>query len=1531
MKTWNVRNEAQGSMERHHHYIVEFVLFADACAGVRRGAPTTPASTVKGPTNTKASTTHTANDTMRKALAAHRAQEEDEVEDGPPPVIGRPATATPQATTLPNQPAPTPPVATNDVPTASDEHPTNTTPTPTPTPTPTTTPTPTPTHPSLQCNVAKTAMVTDPTPEPQPEPTQDAAPPTTNRRHLWSTIRCDGACHGNGKVGAAMSIGVFVVGPSGQEQGYATTLPTIEGQKGTNNVAEWAAMLASMRLGVACTTSVHIVGDAEMVVEQLNGRRACRDAKHVPYFEACRKLAAENPHIDVKHEKRASNVRADKLAGDAIKDDVRDERLVRLVTVSNFDLRCLADADFHRLPRECVEKNPGPEGEEETERTREEARARVARERVEQKLVDIKVRNSTKRQRPKHTHATTFSRLSFVLGIALVLCSLWCGSPVGTDRTFPASAANFYILLQRPSVEFDANSPHDTLPARLQSPNDPWLRQTRRHTSTNIHQALAKGNVEPNPGPEMTTSRMTRQSTRNATSQSTPSPSISQPSPSPARPSAPPEPQRPSTATPPTPPQSQHAARRALSLPEIEALIATWGKGTTFTITWCFAPPGEMEEKTWTGTVSSRRNGKLTVSYERDGGGVQTGTLPPDARIITSALTAIKVENTVRTQAKTTTERDVEEATSSHTAFSTSSVDNDKTPMRAGFKTDTHFLHVYVTRMNAIIRPCTAADTVPTDEQNDAILGFLSGTKNIFATGPRPGKRGQSRANDTGTTRTQAQRILGRAIRLAQEGFVGKAARTLDTVTHDVPDVAKELLLQRLMDLHPKGTSAPPPPRHVEVAPVQCDELLAAAKHNCSGAAAGLSGMTDELFYRLCLDPRCLTPLTNMLTWIVNGRTSEEVRLRIIRCRLIALLKPDGGVRPIAIGETILKIASMIMANRNNHALAKHFEGLQFGCLAKGGAEIVAHNTRLDVSKGRAVMTIDARNAFNCPARTAMAACVYAIPEIASMWPLFFYQYGVASELFLFRDGEYSDTVRSESGSRQGTLDGGIYFNIVFHPILKWANNTFPTVNVYGYADDLTLTCVDAETLARMFPLIREKCAEIGLQIHVKKCEFFGNGTPMPASLSTEGVTEVFGCVKVVGAYVGNVTAVRAKLEAKLIKHDVMFARLRELGPGTQAFTILTQCLVPRQGYVIRVQTPEESDVVCTMFDERVSNVLQHWFQVDITERKTHSLLGLPRRLGGAGIRWSHEDRVTAYAASHHSSLEALHRETVAVAPMSQRDAADERHKAVAKELSKDAATKKHLEECSLDHAGRWMIACKAFMSSPLFAACMRLRLMAPNPSAPAQSQCLGCKGFFDDTAVFQRHIIGCASFPGTNATMKHHHCVRFLAGACKDAGLYTVIEPRGFESYKCTTCKCTLSAEQARVHAFSSCTGNVMRSGPDIKISWGAAEAAAVEEVYYDFTCVHTTSRSHADTSADKAIAEVTRNKRVKYVDSGMIASDAFEVIAVTALGYLPRNVVQLLREIATVARSEIEVLLDGLATCIQRGNGATLRAVKL
>ena len=61
-----------------------------------------------------------------------------------------------------------------------------------------------------------------------------------------------------------------------------------------------------------------------------------------------------------------------------------------------------------------------------------------------------------------------------------------------------------------------------------------------------------------------------------------------------------------------------------------------------------------------------------------------------------------------------------------------------------------------------------------------------------------------------GMTRTQAQRILGRAIRLAQEGFVGKAARTLDTVTHDVPDVAKEVLLQRLVDLHPKGTSAPP-------------------------------------------------------------------------------------------------------------------------------------------------------------------------------------------------------------------------------------------------------------------------------------------------------------------------------------------------------------------------------------------------------------------------------------------------------------------------------------------------------------------------------------------------------------------------------------------------------------------------------------------------------------------------------------------------------------------------------------------------
>jgi ribonuclease HI len=177
------------------------------------------------------------------------------------------------------------------------------------------------------------------------------APPRTTR---VTVIRCDGSCTDNGKKSATAAAAVHVRSPDGHEVTFSTHLPGVN----TNNGAEYAAVLAAIRVGSTCMTAAKVVGDSKLVVEQVKGTMECRAVHLQPLHRACRRLLAANPHVELMWEARASNKDADKAAKDAGSTRRRDN--TSDLFTCDFDERRLADADFLRLPRECVERKPGP-------------------------------------------------------------------------------------------------------------------------------------------------------------------------------------------------------------------------------------------------------------------------------------------------------------------------------------------------------------------------------------------------------------------------------------------------------------------------------------------------------------------------------------------------------------------------------------------------------------------------------------------------------------------------------------------------------------------------------------------------------------------------------------------------------------------------------------------------------------------------------------------------------------------------------------------------------------------------------------------------------------------------------------------------------------------------------------------------------------------------------------------------------------------------------------------------------------------
>ena len=89
-----------------------------------------------------------------------------------------------------------------------------------------------------------------------------------------------------------------------------------------------------------------------------------------------------------------------------------------------------------------------------------------------------------------------------------------------------------------------------------------------------------------------------------------------------------------------------------------------------------------------------------------------------------------------------------------------------------------------------------------------------------------------------------------------------------------------------------------------------------------------------------------LKSLTKLINLIGDGKIPEPLRPFFFGAKLIALIKIDGGLRPIAIGNTLRRIASKCTGSKALSERQNFFGNVQVGCRTKRGAEIAAHSFR---------------------------------------------------------------------------------------------------------------------------------------------------------------------------------------------------------------------------------------------------------------------------------------------------------------------------------------------------------------------------------------------------------------------------------------------------------------------------------------------------------------------------------------------------------------------------------------------------------
>jgi hypothetical protein len=193
-----------------------------------------------------------------------------------------------------------------------------------------------------------------------------------------------------------------------------------------------------------------------------------------------------------------------------------------------------------------------------------------------------------------------------------------------------------------------------------------------------------------------------------------------------------------------------------------------------------------------------------------------------------------------------------------------------------------------------------------------------------------------------------------------------------------------------------------------------------------------------------------LSAISAFLGLVAGGTIPVEIHPLFFDGRLLALFKKDGGLRTIAVGLSLRRVAAKIINKTTTEKLGPLMAPLELGVGVKGSMEAAVNATRRyfqDMPTSNcAVARLEFKNAFNTIRQNSMLEAVHnAIPESYSF---IYASYSSPSILF---DG--SDTLSSEEGVQQGDPIGPLLFCLAIHPILAKCKAELRVC----YMDDITL------------------------------------------------------------------------------------------------------------------------------------------------------------------------------------------------------------------------------------------------------------------------------------------------------------------------------------------------------------------------------------------------------------------------------------------------------------------------------------------
>lgn len=525
-----------------------------------------------------------------------------------------------------------------------------------------------------------------------------------------------------------------------------------------------------------------------------------------------------------------------------------------------------------------------------------------------------------------------------------------------------------------------------------------------------------------------------------------------------------------------------------------------------------------------------------------------------------------------------------------------------------------------------------------------AIDARCSGDSPPLPAGPASPRNGGTAPSALSNKRVSAHRRADRALQFLQAGRLTLAADAVDAAP---PAEATPDVVAQLQELHPRAEAPlpvhpPPLSQHLRM-PVDVDLLASVVKALPRLASAGPSGMCFEHIRAAVIgNERALPALRQLVNAALTGHLTGKASTLLASC-LVALPKPGGGVRPLAVGEVLCRVISICAVRLAKQAPAA-LAPIQLGVGVPGAIETALHSVRAAMRQHPdwLVVTLDWRNAFNSVSRRAVLRSVaHVLPELSGWANTLYTQHSA-----LITSG--GAVLSSQQGVRQGDPFSPLAFDLAIQPLLNAANAK--AVNKGGhvgaYHDDV-FVMGPPEAVASAVHQIRVQGASIGLQLQPSKCKVTSVAAQEAARqfADEQGFKHSVNGLELLGAAVGKDAFLTAACEGTVKAVDKWVDTLMSLPLPAQAkMLLLRDSGGAKLAHLPRWLPPAVAKRLCQPRALHLLRAMAQLAGVNTFSVDTARLAALPTRLGGLGICvWDRYDCSVAYVAGAGAASRIMH------------------------------------------------------------------------------------------------------------------------------------------------------------------------------------------------------------------------------------------------------------------------------------------------